>query len=166
MPRLSKGEIAPGVKSRQDAAIQTIAKRVEIFYELIANNAPSLEMLSVYQSINKLAEWEERERGVFPISVKTLRRHIGLFYKDGLRALCQAAREKYTAVEKPRRLPLAINDKGRTEQAIDSALEMTVRYLDLLERMRRLAHTSQEVDNEVSKHFRRFGKNPHIREIL
>lgn len=55
--------------------------------------------------------------------------------------------------------------KAKVEIAVDSALEMTARYLDLLEKFQRIALRNDAASIELDRHFRRYGSNPHIRLV-
>lgn len=164
MPRLKKGEIASGVKSKSDAIRNNVERRVHIFRGLSSMVDPPWEDISFFQTAEKLANWECPLQGIVPISVKTLRKHVDAVYPGGLVALCLAARNMIgQGSDSPVR---AKEDcKKKAALAIDSALEMTARYLDLLERMKRLSLLSGNVEMELSKHLRRYGQSPHIRRV-
>jgi len=164
MPRLVKGQIASGIVAKSQASMQSVKRRVEIFRDMVAAKPQSRELLSFYVSAESLAAWNDLEMGVTPVSVKTLRKHIVLFHPDGLADICERARRLQRSVPDQRDRTSPSRLKLQSERAIDSALEMTVRYLDLLDRIKRLSHKSSDIENELSKHFRKFGRNPHVKE--
>lgn len=164
MPRLVKGQVASGIVAKSEARVLSVKRRVEIFSEIIAAKQHTHGLLNIYVSAESLAAWNDLEMGVTPVSVKTLRKHIVLFHPEGLADICERARVLQRSVSDQRDRISPSRFKLQAERAIDSALEMTVRYLDLLERIKRLSHKSSDIENELGKHFRKFGRNPHVKE--
>lgn len=165
MPRLRKGEVADGVKAKSIAIQSNIKRRIDIFYELIVMEQPPSEPLEYFQSAQKLANWSDESRAILPVSVKTLRKHVDALYPEGLAALCASAGLKLVKTVVHSSQSKTTDYKRKASLAIDSALEMTARYLDLLERMKRMIHHSKDMELELIKHFRRYGQNPHIKEV-
>ncbi len=52
-----------------------------------------------------------------------------------------------------------------SQLAVDAALDMSARYLDLLERLKRLSLRSDIAESELQRHYRRYEKNPHIKVV-
>ena len=164
MPRLVKGQVASGIFAKSETIMLSVKRRVEIFSEIVATNPHAHELLNAYVSAETLAAWSDLEMGVTPVSVKTLRKHIVLFHPEGLADICEKARALLRSVSDQPDRTRPSRTKLQAERAIDSALEMTVRYLDILERIKKLSHKSGDIENELSKHFRKFGRNPHVKE--
>ncbi|MBI6578184.1 hypothetical protein YA0001_13660 [Pseudomonas viridiflava] len=165
MGRLVKGETALGVKVLSEAAMHSVRRRAEIFEHLKADHSARSVTLKCFTSIQLLAEWCDVEMGISPISVKTLRKHMSSFYPEGLAAMCKAARCLSREGRQNHSDGDGFNYKRQTERAIDSALEMTVRYLDLLERFKKISQKDNDSIKELEQHFRKFGRNPHIQEV-
>ena len=166
MPRLRKGEMAGGVKAKSVAVQNNVKRRIEIFNDLISMQQPSSEQLDFFRSAENLASWNDESMGIFSVSVKTLRKHVDDIYPDGLAALCASARMKLAEKTVQQNQNKTTDYKRKASLAIDSALEMTARYLDLLERMKRMTHHSKEMELELVKHLRRYGQHPHIKEVI
>lgn len=165
MPRLKKGQTADGIKTKSDAVRRNAEHRVRVFQGLCSLEKPPLEDLAPFQSAEKLALWSSDSYAIFPISVKTLRKHVDTFYPGGLAALCATARAKLNGEMVTAKPTMATDHRRNASLAVDAALEMTARYLDLLERIKRMANKSKEIEFELDKHLRRYGQHPHIQEV-
>ncbi|HEJ5741332.1 TPA: hypothetical protein SL763_001270 [Pseudomonas aeruginosa] len=168
MPRLGKGEIAESIKGLSEAAARSAACRISQFERLKELSSPSADELSVFLSVSSLAAWEDEALGITPLSHKTLRKYVNRLYEGGLiQLLADAASvlgsSRKMAVKK------ASDDvevwKSKAQKAVDSALDMTARYLDLLERLKRISLQSEVADSELQRHYRRYEKNPHIKAV-
>jgi hypothetical protein len=166
VPRLGKGEVAAGIKSKSDAIQQTIGRRVILFQALMVKRDPLTEEWNVFRTAQTLAEWKNEAEEIYPVSVKTLRKYVDLLYPGGLAALCLMAKKKMDFINSKTLSPTSANLKLKAERAVDSALEMTTLYLDLLERFKKVSMVSDVAELELSKHFRRYGRNPHVKEVL
>lgn len=170
MPRLRKGETAIGIDARSNAKIETIKRRAEIFSEILCQVPNDNDILKHYCSVENLAAWICPEKGVYRVSVKTLRKYFVSFYARGVAEACERAREM-SETGRPELLAdtqfgndSISNLKKKNERAVDAALEMTARYLDLLERISKVSRRSDIFSVELDKHLNKFGRNPHLRE--
>lgn len=165
MARLVKGQTAPGVMAISEAALASVQKRAELFERIRNGESIYLEHLRFFESVQLLADWDAPALSIYPISVKTLRKYILRFYPDGLAAMCRVARSMQRIDEKSEKNQSGGHYKLQSERAIDSALEMTARYLDLIERLKKLSRKDKSFNKELEQHFRKFGRNPHIQEV-
>lgn len=168
MPRLTKGELAPGIRNISAVAALSAALRVEEFERLKRESAPSELQLSRFLTVSGLADWDDGLIGITPLSPKTLRKHINQIYPGGLAQILKDAAELLERLRgKPNGSTEANSDywRARVEQAVDSSLEMTARYLDLLERLKKLSMGSEEACIELERHMRRYESHPHIRVV-
>ncbi|HBO2503617.1 TPA: hypothetical protein L4H91_003715 [Pseudomonas aeruginosa] len=168
MPRLGKGQIAESVKGLAEAAARSAACRVSEFERLRESSSLSASELSVFHSVSSLAAWENEALGITPLSQKTLRKYVDKLYEGGLIQLLADAASLIGDSRKP--VGKRISDdvevwKSKAQQAVDSALDMTARYLDLLERLKRISLQSDIADSELQRHFRRYEKHPHIKAV-
>ncbi|TLP68406.1 hypothetical protein FEA48_30110 [Pseudomonas nitroreducens] len=168
MPRLGKGQIAKSIKGLSEAAARSAACRVSEFERLRESSSPSKGELSVFLSVSSLAAWEDEALGITPLSHKTLRKYVNRFYGGGLAQLLSDA----AGISDNPPTPLGRKTssdvevwKFKTQQAVDSALDMTARYLDLLERLKRISLQSEIADSELQRHYRRYEKNPHVKAV-
>lgn len=165
MARLVKGQTAPGVLAISEAALGSVRKRAELFERIRNGESIYSEHLRFFESVQLLADWDAPALSISPISVKTLRKYILRFYPDGLAAMCRVARSIQRIDEKSKKDQSGGHYKLQSELAIDSALEMTARYLDLVERLKKLSRKDRNINKELEQHFRKFGRNPHIQEV-
>ncbi|XQE67363.1 hypothetical protein ACOAPY_01845 [Pseudomonas sp. P3C3] len=167
MPRLSKGQLAPSIKGLSVAAARSVANRVSEFHRLRASSSPSRGDISVFTTVTSLADWSNESLGITPLSPKTLRKYVNGLYEGGLAQLLRDAAlllgDSQQSLNKK-----STNDevfKLNAQLAVDAALDMTARYLDLLERMKRLSLRSDAVGAELQCHYRRYDKHPHIKVV-
>ncbi|MCP1481972.1 hypothetical protein J2Y88_004283 [Pseudomonas chlororaphis] len=168
MPRLSKGEIAPSIRGLSEAAARSAAARVAEFERLRDESPPSAAKLSVFLTVTSLAAWESVSLGITPLSSKTLRKYINELYEGGLSKLLDDAARSISETHKSKEAKVANGVKIwqlQAQQAVDSALDMTVRYLDLLERLKKLSLESEAAESELQRHYRRYEKHPHIKVV-
>lgn len=165
MGRLVKGQTAPGVLAISRIALDSVQRRVEVFQFIRAGQKEYFDKLRYFKSAQLLAEWDDPYFSISRVSVKTLRKYIVKFYPDGLASMCKAARNMEGSSVQAKRLSLGSNYKLQSERAIDSALEMTVRYLDVIERFKKLSSKDKSFRKELEQHFRKFGQNPHIQQV-
>jgi len=168
MPRLAKGEVASGVKAKAIASEASAKRRIELFESLKLETSPSENKIMIFANVSSLAAWDEPLSGVTPLSQKTLRKYINIYYPSGLSGLTkeaglmlQGAKVAVSTVTAEKYVGL----QSRVEQAVDSALEMTARYLDLLERMKKLAVQDERAEMEMQRHFRRYETHPHMKVV-
>ncbi|HFF2257100.1 TPA: hypothetical protein ACGBHZ_006139, partial [Pseudomonas aeruginosa] len=103
-----------------------------------------------------------------PLSHKTLRKYVNGLYEGGLSQLLRDAALVIGDTRKLiRKKPSDDVDAWRlsSQLAVDAALDMSARYLDLLERLKRLSLRSDIAESELQRHYRRYEKNPHIKVV-
>ncbi|EPL4103687.1 hypothetical protein MWR74_004873, partial [Pseudomonas aeruginosa] len=168
MPRLGKGQIASSIKVLSETAARSAACRISEFDRIRATPSPSKSELSAFTSVSKLAAWDNESLGITPLSHKTLRKYVNGLYEGGL---SQLLRDAALIIGDSRQLirKKSSDDvdawKLSSQLAVDAALDMTARYLDLLERLKRLSLRSDLAESELQRHYRRYEKNPHIKVV-
>lgn len=168
MPRLGKGQIAPSIKVLSEAAARSAACRISEFDRIRTSPSPSKSELSAFISVSKLAAWDDESLGITPLSHKTLRKYVNGLYEGGLSQLLRDAALVIGDTRKLiRKKPSDDVDAWRlsSQLAVDAALDMSARYLDLLERLKRLSLRSDIAESELQRHYRRYEKNPHIKVV-
>ncbi|MDD1016078.1 hypothetical protein [Pseudomonas rubra] len=168
MPRLSKGEISPGIRSKAEAARCSAACRVKVFNDLTESNDKLSPDWLNFRDVESFSCWKKPSAGIEPLSPKTLRKYMAELYSGGLVGILTDANKFLAgpvdrAVEKSTGRVTSLEKK--VSAAVDSALEMTVRYLDLLEKIQKLAQRNESARMELERHFRRYGHNPHLKVI-
>lgn len=161
MPRLTKGQIASGIRLRMNLSMGSTDARIAVLKSLQNSKAQRPHDLSRFRSFQQLASWEDLDRGITPLSTKTLRKHLDALYDGG----CTAFRKDVAKVL-GRNMDAKAGPKvaGETEMqradrfSADAAMEMTTRYLDLLERLKKLSLASEVVEAELLRHLRRYGE--------
>ncbi|MGO4001506.1 hypothetical protein ABVN23_10370 [Pseudomonas fluorescens] len=166
MPRLSKGQTALGTLAKTSAAKRSVQRRVEIFYLMVEENDLSSKHWVNFNSVDSLAMWHDKDLGIEPVSPKTLRKHMAHLFDGGLANLLKCAKDNIGKPElSPNRISRAAELEAKTRLAVDSSLEMTARYLDLLERLQKLSKDNELARLELTRHFRRYEQNPHLKVI-
>ncbi|NNB83505.1 hypothetical protein [Pseudomonas aeruginosa] len=168
MPRLGKGQIAPSIKVLSEAAARSAACRISEFDRIRTSPSPSKSELSAFISVSKLAAWDDESLGITPLSHKTLRKYVNGLYEGGLSQLLRDAALVIGDTRKLiRKKPSDDVDAWRlsSQLAVDAALDMSARYLDLLERLKRLSLRSDIAESELQRHYRRYEKNPYIKVV-
>jgi hypothetical protein len=165
--RLCKGQLAPSVKNLSANAASSVANRIYEFHRLRGLSSLSRTDISVFKTVTSLADWNNESLGITPVSPKTLRKYVNGFYEGGLAQLLRDAALLSGDSQRPL-TKLSANDKKlkfNAQLAVDAALDMTARYLDLLERMKRLSIRSDAVGAELQRHYQRYDKHPHIKVV-
>lgn len=170
-----KGEMAPGVAARHGRAAASTMARIEVFRKLdVAALKVEPQLMDRFANFGRLAEWSEPSIGIYPISPKTLRKHLDHVYEGGYRsfqASVAALKEQLESDATPQvskkilaLIASAANEKS--ERATGAAIDMTARYLDLLDRVRKLSMSNSAAERQFRKHLQIFGEShPHIRRV-
>lgn len=171
MPKLKKGQMASGIKARSNATVESVRRRIVLFEKLRVHANPSKEIVSHFTTLERLAAWNDGQYGISRVSPKTLRKHLGSCYCGGALQFKQDVANLILVFGKTVVSPKSISRsnatiKNRLSEATDAVLEMSGRYLDLLERLRKLAKSHEGADSELLRHLRKFGDvAPHLRVI-
>lgn len=159
MPRLTKGQMAAGIRLRLDLSASSTDARITVLKSLQITESLQADVVAKFRSFRQLATWEDRERGITPLSPKTLRKHLDARYAGGSSGFRHDVAQ---LLGRDRVSPMAVageSQKQRTERfSADAAMEMTTRYLDLLERMKRLSVASEAAEVELLRHLRRYSE--------
>lgn len=173
MPKLKKGEIAPGVEARIEKVRQNVLRRLQIFNDLsVGDKTSDKTILRHFITMDELASWNAPEIGITPVSAKTLRKYLEEMFQGGVCGFRkEIAHLKVTSgsecnVTKSYSLDLASEVRRQTEREAAATLEMTARYLDLLERLRKLAMHNENADKQLHHHLSIFGEvRSHLRMV-
>lgn len=161
MPRLTKGQMAAGIRLRLDLSNGSVGARIVALKDLKSSGGRPPDEVAKFRSFQQLASWEDLERGITPLSIKTLRKHLDALYEGGSRSF----RKDMAQLFRPERASEAAtveageSEKQRADRfSADAAMEMTTRYLDLLERLKRLSVASEAAEAELLRHLRRYSE--------
>jgi len=168
VPRLTKGETASSIASRSLAAQRNVSHRLDRFNELRAAKDQESEDWSNFVSIETLCGWSDARLGISAISQKTLRKYMGRMYEGGLAALLLDVKKIHVNTKNSRLNSPKINSSDmqrKASMAVDAALDMTARYLDLLQRLQKLGTKSDNCKLELERHFKRYGMNGHLKVL-
>ncbi|TXH78569.1 hypothetical protein [Thauera aminoaromatica] len=171
-----KGETAPGIAALRDRAIASTQARIAAFRRLdVATLKREPHLLEPFTSVCSLAAWSDPELGIFPISEKTLRKHLDDAFEGGYQGLRTAVatltkeadtQSEIETSEQRMRALVAAEAKNESQRATAAALDMTARYLDLLDRVRKMSKVDPIVDRQFKKHLQIFGaSHPHVRRV-
>nr|CBA30150.1 hypothetical protein Csp_C22110 [Curvibacter putative symbiont of Hydra magnipapillata] len=120
-----------------------------------------------FASVDALAAWEDVDQGIYPVSPKTMRKHIDLMHGGGYRAFILSVEylRNHNATSTARSSVEAAIRQGLEREAA-AILEMTNRYLDLMKRMRNLAENNPSAMVQLKHHLRIFGdEHPHLTRV-
>lgn len=151
MPRLTTGQLAQGVAWRQRSVRDSILSR---FRELksaganIANHAKNLA---------SLAAWDDIALGISPVSINSLRKYAELHLRGGTSELARLMRKRSPTIPSGR-LKTPTQSPRLNEAALaDAIFSFSLRYGDLLDRVRALALHDPGVRHELSVHTNKYG---------
>ena len=168
MSRLTKGQMAAGIRLRLDLSKCSADARIVVLKGLQGSKDNQPNEVEKFRSFRQLASWEDAERGITPLSVKTLRKHLDALYDGGSLGFRKDVAQllgRESAVEVA---PLKVGESERQRLdrfAADAAMEMTTRYLDLLERLKRLSVGSEAAEAELLRHLRRYSEGGALRVV-
>lgn len=159
MPRLTKGQMAAGIRLRLDLSTSSADARIAVLKGLQSAESLQADEAAKFRSFRQLAAWEDRERGITPLSPKTLRKHLDARYAGGSSGFRQDVAQLLGRDSVSSMATAGESQKQRRERfSADAAMEMTTRYLDLLERIKRLAVASEAAEVELLRHLRRYSE--------
>lgn len=168
MPRLIKGELAPGIRLRSEASAASAQARIKFMVSMREQGVISEMEAAPFKNFDALCNYSNESQGIFPISPKTLRKYIALEFAGGLKEFRRLLRlcgnmRSHDAEENPQQLEPTAPSKAETTDAV---LEVTSRYGDLLERMARLAVNAPTVRAQFEAHMRMFPESVrHLRLV-
>lgn len=93
MPRLSKGQVAAGVRDKQLRAERSVRGIIAILDEAVAVGSLLEEHSDLFRRMSDLAGMNDEARGIFPMSVRTLRNNVESLYPGGMEAFRRAIGE-------------------------------------------------------------------------
>lgn len=158
MARLRRGELARGIEALAHRARANARRRLEIWGEIGRSERPTSHVLTHFLSIEALSKWSDLELGIVPISPKTLRKYIELEYDGGLAMFTRELKALQTKEvhDAKARSVKAPSHQDELRAAADAVMDMTARYLDLLERIKRISRHDAQIESELMRHFKRF----------
>jgi len=165
MGRLQKGVVAPGVAAKSSRAKESIAARLKVLEELRRSGGHRGDPRATYfATIDALAAWTDLDRGIAPVSPKTMRKHIERMYEGGYEAFITVVAQLRSS--SPPATPHRLVEgevRRRIQREAAAVLEMTNRYSDLIKRMRSLADGSPAAMAQLKHHLQVFGDDlPHL----
>ncbi|MBH1634005.1 hypothetical protein I5U65_02280 [Stenotrophomonas maltophilia] len=159
MPRLSKGQVAAGVRDKQLRAERSVRGIIAILDEAVAVGSFPEEHGDLFRRMSDLAGMNDEARGIFPMSVRTLRKNVESLYPGGMGEFRRAIGELLGAARAP---VVQQEDEAWLEDAV---LDMTARYSDLVQRFKRLALGSEAAADELKRHFDRYRGSSSLRVV-
>jgi len=159
MPRLEKGQVAAGVRNKQLRAERSVQAIIDILQEAVTTGCFAEEHLISFRRMSDLAELKDEMRGIFPMSVRTLRNNVDSLYPGGVGAFRRAISELLGGAQQP---VAKLEDEVWLEDAV---LDMTARYSDLVQRFRRIALASEAAADELNRHFERYRGSSSLRVV-
>jgi hypothetical protein len=166
MPRPKRGEMAPGVKRIQASREESARRRFDLLRDTLSrrDQSPSTILIKAFASQQSLATWASAEQGVHPMAVNTLRRYISTLYPGGAPAF---ERDRLALMRRLGERPAKEGTKDALQRGnhqlqeanqslVNSVLEFSAQYLDLLKRTTELAKNHASVADELDGHLRAF----------
>jgi hypothetical protein len=151
MPRLRAGQTAESVRSLAEKNRFSALARLEQLESFLQGDHRNAEH---FRSFERLSAWHDPQLGIYRMTPKTLRGHINHCFEGGqdrLLSLLPGARNRAKTTGH------APHGKQSASDRAGAVMEMTGRYLDLLERLKRLASTSDTAAQELKHHLRLHG---------
>ncbi|MGO4505360.1 hypothetical protein [Dyella sp. 2YAF14] len=161
MPRLRKGELAVGISARAERSRQNAHRRLEVFARIQASPPDTAMLKSHFLTISALASWTDEALGIAPISQKTLRKYVDKEYRGGytsLRSDIQALLVPHDELAEGLATKEATSHRKTLAARADSVMDMSAQYLDLLQRIKRIATYDSRIESELTRHFERFSR--------
>ena len=146
MPRLKRGEVAPGVLKRVEATSNQVDLRIRHLRE--DSNHPR-------RTISSVAAWEDLEKGIVPISTNSLKKYAASKLDGGLAELDQLVSGESNQGDAMDTAPMG--EDARTAALADAIYSFSLRYGDLMDRFRRLAVHDSSVKRELDSHRKLYG---------
>lgn len=158
MPRLAKGELAPGIRLRSEASASSAEARFALMLALRERGNVSESEAAPFRTFEALCKHEDESKGIFPISPKTLRKHVASGFVGGAEAFHGVMKwigspTRQSAADAP---TTETATALRTSAQTDAVLEMSARYADLIERVAKLAVESARARIEFQAHLKIF----------
>jgi len=167
MSRLRKGQRAASVETRAREIRANVRARLERLDQVLLAGDTASAPPCWSASFEAFARWSEPSGGINSLSPKTLRRHVNEILSGGqselLTKLAAARDVQHPSRTRGSRCP---EGKAKDEALIDHVHAFSQRYLDLLERLRRLGASSADARETLAKHLRLFSADaPIVRRV-
>jgi len=168
MPRLAKGEIATGIRLRSEASASSAEARFALMHALRERGSVSELEAEPFKTFETLCKHKDESKGIFPISQKTLRKHVASGFMGGAEEFRSVMRWLGSSTRQSPASLLVTETAStlRFPNQIDAVLEMSARYADLIERVARLALESARARSEFQAHLKIFPESAgHLKRI-
>lgn len=159
MPRLKRGELAPGIARKAEQNAISVSARLKLLDQLESPDAQEVDAswVDAFLRQDRLAAFRMDELGITPMSEKTLRRYLVLQGTSMEELTSRARRLVKTRVQNlttdDAAVGKAVHEEGDT---VERTLDITARYLDLLERLEKVRTSFSAVDSLLDRHLRLF----------
>lgn len=168
MPRLAKGELAAGIRLRSEASASSAEARFSLMRALWERGTVSESEAAPFRTFEALCKHEDESKGIFPISPKTLRKHVASGFVGGAEAFYGLMKwigspTRQSSTDGP---TMETRAAPRASAQTDAVLEMSARYADLIERVARLAVDSARARIQFQAHLKIFPESAgHLKRI-
>lgn len=159
MPRLSKGQVAAGVRHKQLRAERSVQGIIGILEEAVAAGSLREEHSPLFRRMSDLAGMHDEARGIFPMSVRTFRNNVDSLYPGGMGAFRRTIGNLLGGAKEP------VTRREDEAWLEDAVMDMTARYSDLVQRFKRLALGSEAAADELKRHFDRYRGSSSLRVV-
>lgn len=159
MPRLKKGQVAPGVRAKQERAQKSVQAIIGVLNEAVRLGRFSPEDGKLFGRMSDLEMMHDVSRGIAPMSVRTFRENVERMYPGGMKAF------RATIAELGRDSVVSPAETVMEMGFEDAILDMTARYSDLLQRFKRVSLESDAAADEIKRHFDRYRSHGTLRVV-
>jgi len=169
MPRIRKGQTAPGIKKLSDAKSATVRARIRELVRLIRSNKIENEQLPpLSKKTNKctkdlIASWNNENKGIFPISVNRLKKE----HLSTIEYLINALNDKISkksknsqtskkeTISKWQRKSKEAEDTNQV--LVDELVALREMYISSLNIMSMEGKVNKRTQQAIKRHVRKYG---------
>jgi len=161
MARLTEGEVAQGIATKQARRKEIVMYIINALDEIMANpSQPDMKILKAFSSYRKLANWTDSERDISPIAENTLRKYLEEFYPGGIGTFERKRQELLKKVNKKVSTPGTKEAYKQSQETLkrenqiltNSILEFSAQYLDVIEKTSSMAKAHSFLQDFLKSH--------------
>lgn len=161
MPRLTAGEIAPGIASKKEEKRAVVLAIIQTLDAGISDRGSiGKPALAAFGSYRKMSRWADDEKNISPLSENTLRKYINELYPGGLKSFDRNRKRLLASgdrklVKKGSKESYVANSQKLAEEnqiLTNQIMQFSAQYLDLLEKTSDIAKAHQSLQNFLKSH--------------